>query len=82
LQELFTNIVRHSGASRVYVQFFGDDQTLEVSVEDDGVGFDLTTAREKGVGLQNMFKRAELAQIILYFDSTPTGTSVHLTTTQ
>ncbi len=79
MQELFTNIVRHSGASRVYVQFFGDDQTLEVSVEDDGVGFDLTTTREKGVGLQNMFKRAELAQITLHFDSTPTGTSVHMT---
>ncbi len=79
LQELFTNIVRHSGASRVYVQFFGDDQTLEVSVEDNGVGFDLTTAREKGVGLQNMYKRAELAQIILQFDPAPSGTSVHLT---
>lgn len=78
VQELFTNIVRHSGASRVYVQFFGDDQTLEVSVEDNGRGFDFATARANGVGLQNMFKRAELAQIHLQFDPAPTGTSVLL----
>lgn len=78
VQELFTNIVRHSGASRVYVQFFGDDQTLEVSVEDNGTGFDLATAHANGVGLQNMYKRAELAQITLQFDPAPTGTSVLL----
>ncbi len=78
VQELFTNIVRHSGASRVYVQFFADDQTLEVSVEDNGTGFDFATARQNGVGLQNMFKRAELAQIHLQFDPAPTGTSVLL----
>jgi signal transduction histidine kinase len=79
VQELFTNIVRHSGASRVYVQFFGDNKTLEVTVEDDGTGFDLSTARANGVGIQNIFKRAELAQITLCFDPAPTGTSVHLT---
>ncbi|TAE25401.1 MAG: hypothetical protein EAZ91_19015 [Cytophagales bacterium] len=78
VQELFTNIIRHSGASRVYVQFFGDDQTLEVTVEDNGKGFDFATARANGVGLQNMFKRAELAQITLQFDPAPTGTSVLL----
>ncbi len=79
VQELFTNIVRHSGASRVYVQIFGDGETVEVWVEDDGVGFDLNAARANGIGLQNMFKRAELVQIILCFDPAPTGTSVHLT---
>ncbi|TAE23527.1 MAG: hypothetical protein EAZ91_22080 [Cytophagales bacterium] len=79
VQELFTNIVRHSGASQVYVQFFGDDDSVEVSVEDDGVGFDFDSARTNGVGLQNMTKRAELAQIDLLFDPAPTGTSVLLT---
>ncbi len=79
VQELFTNIVRHSGASQVYVQFFGDDDSLEVSVEDNGVGFDFDSARTNGVGLQNMTKRAELAQIDLLFDPAPTGTSVLLT---
>ena len=43
LQELLTNAVRHSGASVAYVQFFCDGQTMEIAVEDDGVGFDLTT---------------------------------------
>ena len=78
LQELLTNTVRHSGASVAYVQFFCDGQTIEVAVEDDGVGFDLTTAQSIGIGLQNMYKRAELAQIALRFDPVPTGTSVFL----
>jgi signal transduction histidine kinase len=78
LQELLTNAVRHSGASVAYVQFFCDKQTIEIAVEDDGVGFDLTTAQNSGIGLQNMFKRAELARITLRFDPAPTGTSVYL----
>ncbi len=81
VQELLTNIVRHSGASEAQVQFFGEDETMEVIVEDDGTGFDLTTARATGIGIQNMFKRAELALITLCFDPAPTGTSVHLTIT-
>ena len=78
LQELLTNTVRHSGASVAYVQFFCDEQTIEVTVEDDGVGFDLTIAQNSGIGLQNMYKRAELARITLRFDPVPTGTSVFL----
>ncbi|AQG80802.1 hypothetical protein AWR27_16640 [Spirosoma montaniterrae] len=78
LQELLTNTVRHSGASVAYVQFFCDDQFIEVVVEDDGAGFDLTAVQNTGIGLQNMFKRAELAQITLRFDPVPTGTSVFL----
>ena len=78
IQELLTNTVRHSGASVAYVQFFCDGQTIEVTVEDDGVGFDLTTAQSTGIGLQNMYKRAELARITLRFDPVPTGTSVFL----
>lgn len=80
VQELLTNIVRHSGANEAFVQFFCDGQTVEVTVEDNGVGFHLTTARFTGIGLQNMFRRAELAQLILRFDPAPTGTSVHMTT--
>ena len=79
VQELLTNIIRHSGASEAFVQFFCDGQTIEVAVEDDGTGFDLTTAQSTGIGLQNMHKRAELGRISLRFDPTPTGTSVFLT---
>lgn len=78
LQELLTNTVRHSGASVAYVQFFCDGPTIDIAVEDDGVGFDLTTARSNGIGLQNMYKRAELARVSLRFDPTPTGTSIFL----
>ncbi|GAB3568691.1 hypothetical protein GCM10027578_21710 [Spirosoma luteolum] len=81
LQELLTNVVRHSGANVAFVQFFCDGPTIEVAVEDDGVGFDLATVRQNGIGLQNMYKRAELARITLRFDPTPAGTSVFLSIT-
>jgi signal transduction histidine kinase len=81
VQELLTNIVRHSGASEAQVQFFAQDEIMAVTVEDDGTGFDLTTAQTTGIGIQNMFKRAKLAQITLHFDPAPSGTSVHLTIT-
>ncbi len=79
VQELLTNIVRHSGASEAQVQFFAQGEIMVVTVEDDGTGFDLTTAQTTGIGIPNIFKRAELAQITLRFDPAPTGTSVHLT---
>jgi len=79
VQELLTNIVRHSGASEAQVQFFSEGETMAVAVDDDGTGFDLATARVSGIGIQNMFKRAKLAHITLRFDPAPTGTSVYLT---
>ena len=80
IQELLTNIIRHSGATQASVQFFCDGTTVDVSVEDDGVGFDLATARANGIGIQNIYKRAALSAIEVRFDAAPTGTSIQLTT--
>ncbi|GHB58179.1 sensor histidine kinase [Persicitalea jodogahamensis] len=78
IQELLTNIVRHSRATQAHVQFFFDGSTFDVCVEDDGVGFDYAAVSEKGIGIQNMIERARLSGGTLVFDSTPTGTTVLL----
>jgi signal transduction histidine kinase len=78
IQELLTNIVRHSRATQAHVQFFFDGTNFDICVEDDGRGFDYTVAVEKGIGLRNMIERARLSDGILIFDSTPTGTTVVL----
>ena len=78
IQELLTNIVRHSQATQAHVQFFFDGSTFDVCVEDDGVGFDYAAVSEKGIGIQNMIERARLSGGTLVFDSTPTGTTVVL----
>jgi signal transduction histidine kinase len=38
-QEALSNIVRHAGAKNVFVNLIGRDNTLSLSVEDDGMGF-------------------------------------------
>lgn len=79
IQELLTNIIRHSEATEALVQFFCEGKVLEITIEDDGRGFDLTAARTNGIGLQNIEKRAELANLTVFFDSSSNGTTVQLT---
>ncbi|MFD2826982.1 sensor histidine kinase [Leeuwenhoekiella polynyae] len=60
VQEFMANTMKHSKASKleVKVQFKAD--ALEITALDDGVGFDSEKLLEKGIGLSNIDKRAEL----------------------
>ena len=80
IQELLTNVIRHSQATQASVQFFSDDASIDVSVEDDGVGFDISIESTRGIGIQNIYKRAALSGIEVLFDAAPNGTSVLLKT--
>jgi len=64
LQEALTNIGKHAQASRVRVALVCDGGTLCLSVEDDGVGFDVAQKlggkTRKGVGLLGMQERLDL----------------------
>lgn len=81
IQELLTNVIRHSGATQANVQFFCDGTTVDVSVEDDGTGFDVSAGQTSGIGIQTIYKRAALSGIEVRFDATPAGTTVLLQTT-
>ncbi|MDP8957251.1 MAG: histidine kinase [Actinomycetota bacterium] len=65
LQEALSNVGKHAQATRVNVRVEAAAGTLQVSVEDNGRGFDPESAREflrRGkVGLASMRERAELA---------------------
>ena len=76
LQEALTNVVKHAGASRVTVALVEDDGTVELSVTDDGAGFE-TDAASEGFGLIGMRERIALLGGELDFDSRPgAGTTV------
>lgn len=65
-QEALTNIVRHSRATEVRVRLFLRGGRLELTVADDGIGFDLARAREQAVegaslGVLSMEERALMA---------------------
>lgn len=58
LQEHLTNVIKHSAATEVSVFLTIRDNTVEVKVLDNGIGFD-TKAKASGIGVQNMKARAE-----------------------
>ena len=57
VDEAVTNVVRHANARSLLVTVAHDHNTLVVSIEDDGTGFDLA-AISPGIGLQSMRERA------------------------
>jgi signal transduction histidine kinase len=74
IQELMSNIIRHAHAGEAYIQFFNAEDGFQVSVEDDGKGFNINEGT--GIGLNNINKRATLSDFKLTIDSTANGTSV------
>lgn len=51
VQEALTNCARHASASRIEVTVQGWPATVTVTVEDNGVGFDVPMVRRTGLGL-------------------------------
>jgi signal transduction histidine kinase len=76
VQEALTNIARHAGATRVDIGVREQDSCVDISVIDDGRGFDPTQQHGKGFGLTGMRERVELAGGELDIDSGPAGTTI------
>jgi len=65
LQEALTNVARHAQADHVRIVLSSDTDTVSLSVEDDGQGFDLqadtsVSANAQGIGLLGMRERLKL----------------------
>ena len=58
VQEALNNVAKHAEATRVDVQLFEQPGELNIIIEDNGKGFDVT-AQEKGFGLNQMKIRTE-----------------------
>ncbi|MFT4009470.1 MAG: GAF domain-containing protein [Nocardioidaceae bacterium] len=56
VRECLTNVLRHSGATRVQVDVAAAGQTLTIKIADDGAGLGAPTRRS---GLRNLGQRAE-----------------------
>jgi signal transduction histidine kinase len=82
VKEALTNVLKHAKAREVHVQAKALDNQLEFVVQDDGKGFDPTTAKasheSKHNGLANMRRRAETMGGQLTVTSTGEGTTVRL----
>ncbi|MEZ4986384.1 MAG: ATP-binding protein [Saprospiraceae bacterium] len=61
IQEAVHNTMKHANAHTVLVQLMRHDHQLFVTIEDDGVGFDVRKVREKAaLGLSSMASRTEM----------------------
>jgi PAS domain S-box-containing protein len=75
LQEALNNIAKYSKADLVSLSFVKSDSSMELTVEDNGVGFDLSSvlsskSHERGLGLTSMRERTELAGGRISIEST------------
>jgi signal transduction histidine kinase len=80
VQEALQNALKYSGARRVLVHLRGVPGGLALTVADDGVGFDVSTAWHKGLGLISMDERVEAIGGTLEIHSAPgAGTRLEAT---
>lgn len=78
MQEALANIARHSGAKQATIQVQQHAGEIQLSVRDDGMGFDRDTSR-RGMGLSSMQERAEAIGGFTRVTSLPgTGTEVRV----
>lgn len=85
-QEALTNVTRHSGAATATVDLRASGDRVELSIRDDGQGFDVEATRERSrqggsFGLLGMEERAMLAGGTLHIQAGPSGTEVRATFT-
>ena len=63
LQEALHNAAKHSRASQYNVQFIGMPGEIQLTVSDDGVGFDVESVNKgRGLGLISMRERVKLVK--------------------
>ena len=79
-QEAVGNALKHAKAGRVKVELGLANGTAQLTVADDGTGFNPETSelRSTGLGITSMEERAKAMGGSLRIDSGPGGTRVHL----
>ncbi|PCE62538.1 hypothetical protein B7P33_18040 [Sediminicola luteus] len=75
IQELVNNAVRHAEATQIDVQLSSRENTVQITVEDDGKGFDSEKLGNEGIGLGNVRSRIDYLKATTDFISNEKGTS-------
>jgi PAS domain S-box-containing protein len=77
VQEALNNVAKHSSAQRATVALRKTEGNLELSVEDNGGGFDLQKAGDAGMGLTSMRERTQFSGGFFSIQSRPgKGTAI------
>jgi signal transduction histidine kinase len=77
VQEALANVRHHSQASDVQIKLFQDAATLQIQIQDNGIGFDPENIEENRFGVEGIIKRAQLFGGRAEFHSSPgNGTKI------
>lgn len=78
VQELLTNALKHSAARSIDVTVVQDDDTVRISVRDDGTGFDPAQQKE-GYGMRSIHERVRILGGTITVDASQgNGTAVRI----
>ena len=78
LQEFLSNVIKHAKASKLFVLLEYKDKSLDITVTDNGVGFDVDR-KSHGSGMETMKSRAALINASFIIKSEPgKGTQLFL----
>ncbi len=79
LQELTTNVLSHSQASRVYLEIDANDTDIFIIFQDNGIGFNYEKSLKKSSGLSNVaFRVQNLKGDIRVKSKTGKGTEIQI----
>jgi len=74
IQEFIQNSIKHSQCKNIFIELNTSEEDLwELSVKDDGVGFDSSKKLTNGIGLTNMKNRAKIIGADFSFESKING---------
>lgn len=71
LQEALTNVVKHAQAGQVWVDLSLEDDTVNLTVQDNGIGMNEDTSGSNGIGLAGLRERITVAGGTLNISSAP-----------
>ena len=68
-QEAVSNVIRHSGATAAVISLSFDQNTIFLSIRDNGHGFDVTSVTNRGNGILNIKERVKAVRGACTFSS-------------
>lgn len=79
LQEFFSNTIKHAKATELHVSIEYTKHTINIIARDNGQGFNKKNIENRGIGLTNICKRAQLINAKATIDSViDKGTTLHI----
>ena len=72
------NVCKHAEASELSVIVKKIDDNIEITIRDNGKGYNIEKIRDNHFGLQMMRERVDLLSGTMECDSTAKGTEIHI----